>query len=266
MMSRSVLLGCASALALGAMALTPAFAEGMTDFSGVLSGDYANFSANHGGGSADLWGASGSGVLGLGWSGIAGEIDGGYHSLNFGHGLGNVDDWNVDGTVMWRGVQGRLGPVVGYHSLNSDISGHITYFGGFGEWYAGHMFTLGVKGGGFSATGNTNGMYLGASGSFYVMPDLALTAGYDYNHLNHLANLNTWSAQGEWLVSERLPISVYAGFEQTDVSNGGPTYNTWFAGVRFYTNPTGPAPLVERQREGAATWGTSLGNGFYSAL
>jgi hypothetical protein len=243
-------------MALGALA-GPAFADG-TDFSGVLSGGYANLSGN-GGGSINSWGGSGSGMFGFG-SNFAGQIDAGYHNYSASGG-GTVDDWNIDGSVFWRGTQGRVGAVVGYNSVSgSGTSGHVTNYGAFGEWFAGSMFTLGVKGGGFSGGGSGGSDYLGAAATVYAMPDLAFTGGYDYDSFGHGGgNANTWSIQGEWLVSERTPISVYAGYDSTSISGGGGSINTWIVGLKIYTDPEGPAPLVERQRSGAEQWGTSLG-------
>lgn len=80
---------------------------------------------------------------------------------------------------------------------------------------------------------------------------------YNYLHVIHIGNENDWSIQGEWLVSEQTPVSIFAGYENSDFSGTGHV-NTWFIGVKLYTNPNGPAPLVDRQRNGAATWGTQF--------
>ena len=255
---RSTILASACALALGALA-GPAFADGMSDFSGVLSGDYANYSAGHGG-SINSWGASGSGMFGFG-SNFAGQVDGGYHNLDASGGGGSVDDWNVDGSIFWRGNSGRIGAVVGYNSVSgSGTSGHVTNYGAFGEWFAGSMFTLGLKGGGFSGGGSGGSDYLGAAATVYAMPDLAFTGGYDYDSFGHGGgSANTWSIRGEWLVSERVPVSIYAGYDNSKIS-GVPTISTWLVGLKIYTDPEGPAPLVERQRSGAEQWGTTTGS------
>jgi len=253
---RSTILASAGALALATFATGAAQAEG--DFSGVLSGDYAHIDASGGGGSANSWGINGSGAFGLGDSGLAGEVDGGYARLS-GGGV-DANDWTIDGSVFWRATQGRIGAVVGYNS--SDIGGsggtfHATNYGAFGEWYAGHSFTVGVKGGGFNGSSSVKGDYLGAAVTAYAMPDLAFQGSYNYLHVNHIGNENDWSIQGEWLVSEQTPVSIFAGYENSDFSGTGHV-NTWFIGVKLYTNPNGPAPLVDRQRNGAATWGTQF--------
>jgi len=254
---RSKILGSACALALAALA-SPAFADGMTNFDGVFSGDYDHFDTNHGGGSGSDYGVSGSGAFGFGASNWAGEVDGGYHHSS-GDGF-DSDNWNIDGSVMYRGMWGRAGGVVGYTSVNgSGLDINATNYGGFAEWYAGHAFTVGVKGGGFNADHGLNGDYVGVALTGYVMPDFALRGAYDYAHLSHFGNENDWSAQGEWLVSERTPISIYAGYTNSRISGfgGSDTSNIWMVGIKYYCD-NGPSTLVDRQRSGAATWGTSF--------
>jgi hypothetical protein len=251
---RSKILASACVLAASAFAV-PALAA---DFDGVLSGDYSNYSINGGGGSINSWGGSGSGMFGFSPS-FAGQIDAGYHNLSSGG--DSLNDWNVGGSVFWRGMQGRVGAVLGYHSVSgSGVSGDVTNYGGFGEWYGGSMFTLGVKGGAFTGDGSGGSDYLGAAATFYAMPDLSFTAGYDYDSLGHGGgNLDSWSLEGEWLFSETTPVSIYAGYDNTKFSGGGPTINTWSVGIRLYTDAPGTNTLVDRQRSGAEQWGTSTG-------
>lgn len=244
---RSILLASACLVAAGALA--PASAA---NFDGVFGADYSHLDANGGGGSANAWGLTGSGVFGFSqdW---AGEVDGGYQHVS--QGVGSV--WNIDGSVMYRGGWGRVGGVVGYNSAdNTDIN--VTNYGGFVDFYASHAFTVSVKAGGFNASHNTDGDYVGAQVAGYVMPDFAITGGYDYTHLQHAGNENDWSVGGEWLVSETTPVSVYASYTNSKISGGGPTINVWTVGVHYYVD-SGPATLVDRQRAGAATYGTSFG-------
>jgi hypothetical protein len=249
---RSTILATACAMALGALA-GPALAD---DFSGVLSGDYANYSGD--GANLNSWGADGDGMFGLG-SNFAAQIDAGYHNLN-GSGL-NADVWNIGGTIFWRGTNGRIGAVVGYDSVSGGgVSGNVTNYGAFGEWYASSMFTVGVKGGAFTGSGSGGSDYFGAGLAFYATPDLVFTGGYDYDGFGSGGgSANTWSIGGEWLVSETTPVSVFAGYDNTSFSGGGGSINTWVAGLKIYTDPEGPAPLVVRQRDGAEQWGTSTG-------
>lgn len=251
MLLRTTLLGAGCALALVSMS-APASAE----FSGVLSGNYANSDFSHGGGSIDSYGVAGGGMFGLApnW---AAQIDAGYHHLS---GSGSdANTWNVDGAAFWRAQAGRIGAAVGYNDTSSG-GGHATNYGLFGDWYATRSITLGVKGGWFNASGNSDGEYAGAALTGYVMPDFALTGSYDYSHFKGLTTENDYTIQGEWLVSERTPFSVYGGYTRSEFSGtGGVAANTWFVGLRFYCDPTDSATLVSRQRNGAEIYGTSFG-------
>jgi hypothetical protein len=254
---RATILASAGALALAAFTVGAAQAAAPADFAGVLSADYGHLDANNGGGSGNSWGINGSGEFGLGGSGFAGEIDGGYRNLS-GGGL-HANDWSIDGSVFWHMTHGRLGAVVGYNSV--DVSGggtgHLTNYGGFGEWFAGSNVNLGLKAGGFTGSNHTDGDYLGAAATFYAMPDLAITGAYDYTHVQHFGNENDWTIKGEWLVSEKTPVSLFAGYTNSHIT-GGDSANIWFIGVKLYTNGDGSSTLVDRQRNGAATWGTSF--------
>jgi hypothetical protein len=263
---RSTILASACAVALGVLS-GPAFADGMSDFSGVLGVDYSNININHGIGDANAWGGDGSAMFGFGGSAVAGEVDGSYHSLDIGHGLGDANAFDIDGSVFWRGGSGRIGAVLGYSSVDHG-GNHTTNYGGFGEWFAASSVTLGVKAGGISGGGG--GYYVSGAATFYAMPDLALAITDDYSGASHGSNENDWGASAEWLVSERTPVSVFGVYERANLgsdffgSGGGGggfgghiSANVWFVGLRLYTDPEGPAPLVERQRSGAARWGTS---------
>jgi hypothetical protein len=252
---RSKILASACVLAVSAFA-APAFAAG---FDGVLSGDYANLSANGGGGSANSWGGSASGIFGFSQNWAA-EFDGGYHHISD-SGF-DVNAWNIDGSAMYRGAWGRVGGVVGYNS--SDLGGglgdlNVTNYGGFVDWYAAAHFTVSAKVGGYNASHGLDGDYAGVQVIGYVMPDFSITGAYDYTRLNHAGNENDWSIQAEWLVSETTPVSIYAGYTNTKLSGGGPTINVWGGGVKFYFDQPGPSTLVDRQRSGASTYGTAFG-------
>ncbi len=245
----------ASLLASVAFATSPAFAGGMTGFSGLLSGDYANVSANHGG-NADVWGVSGSGAFGLGEN-FVGEVDTGYQSFS---GHGSVSDWTVDGSVFWRASNGRIGLVVGYNSVSGGgFSANATNYGVFGEWFATPAITLGLKGGGFSGNHGGDGSYVAGAITGYVMPDLSFSGGIDYTNVNHFTNETDWSIRAEYLFSEKTPISVWAGYVNSHFSGGLPSANTWIVGLTLYCNgPDTGTALVDRQRGGPAKWGTSF--------
>lgn len=250
---RTNLIAAASVLALVSLS-APASAE----FAGVVNGNYSNIDINHGGGSADVYGISGGGMFGLApdW---AAQIDGGYHRLS-GNGA-DADNWNIDGAAFWRAQAGRIGATIGYNDVTGGgLSAHTTNYGLFGDWYATEAVTVGVKGGYFNAEHGEDGEYAGVGVTGYVMPDLALSGSYDYAHFKGFTTENDYTAQAEWLISERTPVSVYGGYTRSEFSGtGGVAANTWFVGVRFYCDPTDSATLVSRQRNGAEIYGTSFG-------
>jgi hypothetical protein len=252
-MSRHIkFLGTASVLALAVLASNPALA----DFSGTLQGDYAHVDVSNGGGSGDEWGGAGSGRFSLGSWGLNAQVDGGYHQLSANGGGGTVDDWNVDGSLFWLGSMGRVGASVGYNGLNvsgGGGNGHVTNYGGFAEWFAAPMVTIGAKGGAASTSGNGGTAdYFGGEAVWYVIPDVDLNGTIDYVSLTgeHLTN---YAANVEWLVSESTPVSIYGGYGRTEISGGGAA-NTWLVGLKFYTNSNGSSTLVDRQRTGNVDW------------
>ncbi len=250
------LLGSVCALALGLLPLAAAHADGWPGFSGTLSGDYANLHAN-GGGSADSWGGTGAAKFNFGTAPFAAQFDGGYHNIN-GSGA-SVDDWNLDGSVMWLAPMGRAGAVVGYNNLNGGGSAHVTNYGGYGEWFAGPGFTLGGKAGGFSGSGSTDGYYLGGQVVGYLGGSFALSGAVDYTHLSHAGNDTDYTARGEYLISQRVPVSIYGGYTYSSFSGGGGHLDTWFVGLKFYCNGSGEQSLADRQRGGPVSWPIQFG-------
>ncbi len=255
---RAKILGTACAVALGAMC-TPALA----DFAGTLQGNYSNIDISGGGGNVNDWSVAGSGAFGLGMSGLKVEVDGGYNNASE-NGGGSLTDWNIDGALIWQCAQGRIGASVGYNDIQFEHSGsgNATNYGGFGEWFASPMFTVGVKGGGISDNDHSGGSadYFGGEVVLYAMPDLAFNGTIDYFSLGgggSSDNITNYGITAEWLVSETTPISVYGGYTYTDISHGG-SANTWLVGVKVYTNSNGASTLVDRQRSGVASWGTSV--------
>jgi len=240
---RNLILGGACALALSAVASGAALAG----FAGTISGDYGNLHAS-GGGSADSWGGNVQGMFGVG-PGWSVEVDGGYHNISA-SGL-NLDNWTVSGDAIWTGTKGRLAAQVGYDDTSGAGSLHATNYGLVGEWWAQPSFTVSGKGGAFSGSGGGDGYYLGGALTGYIHDNFALSGGIDYTHLNHAGNETDYTAQGEWLISETTPISVFGGYTYSDISGFGGHIDTWFVGLRFYTDGPGPMTLNDRQHQGA---------------
>lgn len=237
-------------LAASALALmsAPALADDL-DFAGVLSGNYIHVGSDLP--SADGWGINGSGAVGLGDSGLAAELDAGHNHLS----ISSLDanDWNIGGSLFWKFGEGRVGATVNYTNVNLSVlsvgaDAHATNYGGFGEYFASDMFTVGGKVGGFS--GDFDGVYFGGGVTGYVFPDFAVSGSVNYTNFNHLFHETDLGISAEYLISEEIPVSGFVGYTWSDLSNGGGNANTLFVGLRLYTNTTGAATLVDRQRTG----------------
>lgn len=249
MLNRSFLLGCVCALALGA---SPALAG---NFSGTLSGDYLHFDFHDLGLNANAWGAAGE---------FQGEVADGMHvqgDINYHHISGNgvgIDDSILNGAVYWDFDAGRAGGNLGYQTIKIDHAiGHLVTYGGFGEFWAGDMFTFGVKGGGYSDTnGGGSGYYLGAEAKAYVMPDLALagTIGHTGNN-----GETDYAASAEWLVSEDVPISISGTYTYTHLCCSEGNANVWAVKLAYYFNGGSAQTLEDRQRGGNLGWASGAG-------
>jgi hypothetical protein len=251
------------------VALLPALAAADSTYGlrGTITGDYANTQVK-GAPHTDAWGVDGSAVVGLGAPDVDAELDGSYHHLSNSGADANV--WNVGGSAFWAPGPGRLGATVTYTSLDfsgaaSGVNAHATTYGAFGEYYFENMLTLGAKGGGLDGTlgisglgsGSATGSYLGGEVVGYLSPDFALSGTVDHYAI-HSAHLTSYTASGEYLISETMPLSIFGGYTNTQFSSGLGHANTWFAGLRFYLD--GAPTLIDHQRNGTLGWiGSSNG-------
>jgi hypothetical protein len=252
-----LLLASACALAFAA----PASAQ----FAATLGADYSHISLSNGGGDGNIWTVNGAALASIPGTGFNIQGNLGYNNLSGGG--DNADGWNGGGAAFWADDMFRIGATANYDSVGADgFHVHFTNYGGFAEWFAG-MFTLGVKGGGVSVgadassfgSGSTTGSYVGGEVAGYAMPDLAITGTIDYASISSLHETD-FTPQVEWLFSEDVPVSVYAGYTYSDVGGEGisENANTFFIGLRFYVNGNGSAALIDRQRTGTVGWGTAF--------
>ena len=245
-----------------------ALAETPVGFAGAFSGEYAQPDCS-GCGDIDSWGLNGSGAFGLGTNNLAGQIDAGYHNVSSGG--ADVDLWNVGGKVFWSGMMSRIGVSLDYVSLDaSGVDGDVTSYGAFGEYYASDAITLRLKGGGLSVSGSVagltaseNGGYVGGAIVGYIVPNFALAGTVDHADVSGL-HLTTYGVSAEYLFSEAMPISVYAGYGNSELSGGAGDIDEFFIGVKFYTNTNGTT-LVDRHRNGSVG-AVGFGNGLRLAF
>jgi hypothetical protein len=227
----------------------------------TISGDYSYLSTNVSR-NINSFGGAISGVTPLGSSDFSLQGDGAYHYLTT-SGV-NLNDYEADGALSWRNSVFRVGAAVAYSGFQSNNSGaHVNLnfvsYGVYGEWFANDSFTVGVKGGGATASGGGGGIgfgsttlgYAGAEAVGYATPDVAISGSVDYLGGNG-GNLTTAGAKVEWLVSRTTPISVFAAYTYDDLS--GVTANIFSVGAKWYIGG-GSTSLVDHQRNGVDDWG-----------
>ena len=250
-MRRNAILMTVSALA---MLSAPALADDL-DFAGALTGLYSHVGSDAP--DANIWSVNGAAKIGLGDTGLNAELDLGHNHASISN--VNANSWNVGGALFYKAEEGRVGANINYTEAKVlGLKAHVTNYGGFGEYFASDMFTLGAKLGGFGGSLNgfglhANGIYVGAGVTGYVFPNFGLTASLSFTNVNSLFQETDLGLQGEYLISEEIPVSAFAGYTYSDISNGGGNANTVFVGLRLYTNTVGGTTLVERQRNGTVS-------------
>jgi hypothetical protein len=212
---------------------------------GTLAGGYTRITD---GGGVDLYGVSGSlaTAIGNGWSleGI-----GSYHKAE----PGSVDLWSTGGNFFVGTGFGRIAAGALYGSLGG---GHTTTYGAGADWFYSDDITLSLKGGGqYSARGTSDGGYVGLQGSYYLNPNLALSATFDFVG-NSVGDINSQKLKAEWKFSDTLPLSVYGGYQRFETA--GTDNNAIFVGVKFYLD--GAPNLVGSQRTGSLGY---IGQSFF---
>jgi len=234
-----------SALCLGS-AMTVVLSGPAAADSGVFSGGYANVSgSNHL--SISDGGIEASGQMALGDEGFNAQVDGGINSAS---GSTNANIYNIDGLFFYRMPEGQFGGLGDYISTVGMHSTHVIPYGVFGEYYFSDQITAGLEGGGLSARMSSGGFVEGHI-TGYVTPDISIKGFDTYISVSNGQD-NNIGVQAEYLISEAIPISIYGGYAYTDISHTGvhdTTLNTFFVGLKIYTNGTG-APLVTTQRNG----------------
>jgi hypothetical protein len=266
-LTQQVLLACASLVVLGFDSLNPVFAAGPAGFAGTLSGNYGH-SIREVGPNGSLWQADAQAAYGFGMSNIAVEVDGGYRYLSSDDGE-HITTWGIAGHVFWAPPQGRVGGTVRIESskesavpvsLPGEEFGSLTFdhalYGGFFEFNLGDQITLGVFGGEYAIYFPDDrpafkNAYLGGGGTFYVIPDLALSGVINYRHIYEDRAALEFSAVAEWLVSTSVPISIFAGYQHRSYTSSGSYHvQLWSLGLKFYTSGNG-TNLRDKHRNGA---------------
>jgi hypothetical protein len=183
-------------------------------------------------------------------------------------GGGSIDSHVTDGALsaFYSAHMGRIGVLVGEGGFNESFGGgggsanfNATYYGLFGDWYAGDHLTVSARGGGVSASnGLGTSQFYGGRVTGYLSHDIALYGTVDYAAF-HGTDVTATNAGigGEWLISHHTPFALTAAWTNSQVKEFGVSINSnvFSIGGKFYFGAGGS--LRDRQRDGAETWGAT---------
>ncbi|MDR3526530.1 MAG: hypothetical protein P4L57_04555 [Rhizomicrobium sp.] len=168
------------------------------------------------------------------------------------------DTWNTAGAMTWRDADIAVG-------LNGDYNSTRLYhqrlsygsYGAFGEWYGLdglgiNPITLRLGGGGTSGTIgalNRDGGYLGAGATYYVLPQLSVTAHGSYNTFSNL-HWSNFEVGAEVLPLASVPVSLSTSYVHDDIRTFGRATHSDGLMVRLALHLGNGTSLVEFDRNG----------------
>jgi hypothetical protein len=294
MFKRKVLMGTAC-VAAAALAAGPAAADTLTGFSGYAKAEYRHqtFNDNPLSSSVDSNSKAGFGIGGaLPVTGIPNlnvQVDASYATSwtnDYAHRSPNYCTppassgpscsstfsdsaaiWNFGITPFLAYAGSRWGMNLNYETVTGK--GHLTNGGGFMEWYMSETMTVAAKAGYLHSGGTKqggHGHYLAAQGTFYTMPNVALSVSADWRQLltggamaqgtiacprNCMLGMNGvfYSVEGEWLVNEEYGVSLTGSYTYAadEVFKQETNSSIFRFAVKYYT---GSGSLLEHHRNG----------------
>ncbi len=242
------LMGAAAVLA------TSANATDWTGFSGTVTGGYdysdvkgiANNAYNFGG--AANYAIANSGIN------LQGDAD--YSENRTQH--VPTDTWTTGGAITLRDPMFAVG-FNGDYNTTRLFQQRLNYgnYGAFGEWYGLDQLglnpiTLRLRGGGISGTIaglDRDGGYFGGGATYYVLPQLSLTADASHNNLSNLRWTN-FEVGAEYLPVATLPVSISASYVHDNIANLGQTTHSDGLMVRLALHLGEGNSLVDFDRNG----------------
>ena len=169
-----------------------------------------------------------------------------------------ADKWTSGGAVTWRDSDFAVG-FNGDYSTTNLYRQNLDYgtYGAFGEWYGldkmgFNPITLRLRGGGISgsiAGLNRDGGYYGGGATYYVLPQLSLSADASYNTLSSL-HWSTFEVGAEALPFESLPVSISTSYVHDNVRNFGQSTHSDGLMVRLAWHMGDGNSLVDFDRNG----------------
>lgn len=249
----------AAALGLAGLLAAPAHGAWKQEAGFFASADYGHASAS--GASASTWGLGLGGQLPLRNTGIHFELDGAYSSVSPSLGP-TVQTWNAGVEPYYAFQDGRVGLAVHYIGQQGGegyAKDTLYSYGAYGEWFATDRITLSAKSSTITG-GDARGAFLGAKLTGYLLTDLALSGIVEYEKESRDQSETDLTVEAEYLFSERLPVSMFAGYTLASPSGIGSTdVNLFFVGLKIYADGRTSHTLVDRQRNGTLGWLSSHG-------
>jgi len=169
----------------------------------------------------------------------------------------SLDLLNAGGDLFWRDNKGTFGASFRYSTVSkSGVNLHYVTYGLFGEWYTARNLSLRFNGGGLNGTftgfgfsGNATGGYGSVGAEYYPIPDLGISASYQYVGISG-ARVHTIGIQAEYLISHTYPLSLAIGYNHQG-TNGG-DINSFGVHLRYRFGTEGS--LVSIDRNGPVSW------------
>lgn len=227
------------------------------DVAGLLDGGFAYGRARAGGVSdSDQYTGHGALLYTLDNPGFAFQLDGsGDFYFAIPHSPAHL--WSAEASAFWRDAKGTFGVSGSYFSVDAPaapifrLAKSIESYGFFGEYYVFKDLTLQIRGGG--TTGEFGlASYDGAGGlTYYDSPDLAFHTEYNFTAFTSGHDWTDVNSSVEYLPFSRTPVSLYAGYDYTNVSHGG-DLSTLFVGVKYRFGAA--RALSDYQRSGPIEW------------
>ena len=169
-----------------------------------------------------------------------------------------ADTWTSGGAITWRDSDFAVG-VNGDYNTTRLFQQHLNYgsYGAFGEWYGldrlgFNPVTLRLRGGGISgniAGFDKDGGYVGGGATYYLLPQLSLTADASHNTISRL-HWSTFEIGAEALPLETVPVSISASYVHDNIRNFGASTHSDGLMVRLAWHLGEGNTLVDIDRNG----------------
>lgn len=221
--------------------------------SGAIDLGYGYTKISKGGGHLNNWNGGGTALVDLG-NGLNVQVGSGGSRTTF-SGV-DINTWKVDGAIFWRDWAGAVGANVNYHALSGayaplgfGTTAEFTDYGVFGDYYMSQNMTLSGAAGAFS--GDVKGYYGGGGLTYYLMRNVAFSVDGSYVKFRHGGgHVTDFGAKLEYAPFASMPVSMYAGYDYTDLSGTSSKMHTFSVGFTVYFDGGVGNSLIDHHRKG----------------